>query len=309
MKKPVVRSLIRNMLLALLVFLVLTLSVIPNGFAQTTQLKIIAPATVPLLTEFSVDISVVDVADLYAWQIKLYFDPAVLRWLNATYPSGHVFSGRSFVSVDPVNESDAGGTYIWFFASLQGDVQGFTGSGTLCRISFEAKAVGNSALTFSRPLGADGDTWLSKSDLLFDVSFTVTEVSVNAVKGPAFTITSPPNDSEVRSSTVTVTWTVTDESSTIDHNEIRLDGGSWVDIGTNTAETFTGLSDGSHTVDVKATNEVGMSIQKSVSFTVNTGLLFGLGYFEIIAIFAIIIVVIGITLYFLKIRKKASKDA
>jgi len=290
--------------LAFLVSLALILSVIPNGFGQTTQLKIIAPATIPSLTEFSVDISVVDVADLYAWQIKLYFDPAVLRWLNATYPPGHVFDGKPFVPVTPVNESDAGGTYIWFFASLQGDVQGFTGSGTLCRISFEAKAVGNSALTFSRPLGADGDTWLSKSDLLFNVSFTITEASVNVVKGPTLTITFPLDGSEVRSSTMTVTWTVTDESSIIDHNEIRLDGGSWVDVGTNTAETFTGLDDGSHTVDVKATNEVGMSMQRSVSFTVNTGVLFGLGYFEVVAIFAIIIVVIGITLYFLKIRKK-----
>lgn len=301
--KSVARSPIEKMLLALFVSQVLTLSMIPNGFGQTTELRIIAPATVPLLTEFSVDISVVDVADLYAWQIKLYYNPTVLHWLNATYPPGHVFDGRSFVPVSPVNESDAGGTYIWFFATLQGDVQGFTGSGTLCRICFEAKAVGNPALIFSRPLGADGDTWLSKDDLLFNISFTVSEASVNVVKGPTLTITSPPNGSEVRSSAVTVTWTVADESSIIDHNEIRLDGGSWVDVGTDTAETFTGLDDGSHIVDVKATNEVGMSVQKSVGFTVNTGLLFGLGYFEVIAIFAIVIVVIGITLYFL-FRKK-----
>jgi len=304
MKKPVIGSLTRNTHLAFLVFLALTLSAIPNGFGQTTQLRIIVPAPVQLHTEFNVDISVVDVTDLYAWQIKRYFEPAVLRWGNATYPTGHVFDGRPFVPVTPANESDAGGTYIIFFASLQGDVQGFTGSGTLCRISFEAKAVGNSALSFSRPLGADGDTWLSNSALLFDVSFTVTEVSVNVVKGPTLTITLPLNGSEVRSSTVTVTWTVTDESSIIDHNEIRLDGDSWVDVGTNTAETFTELDDGTHTVDVKAFNEVGMSTQESVSFTVNTGVLFGLGYFEVVAIFAIIIVVIGITLYFLKIRKK-----
>jgi len=124
------------------------------------------------------------------------------------------------------------------------------------------------------------------------------------VRGLSLSITSPLNGSEVRSSAVTVTWTVTEESSNIDHNEIRLDGGSWVDVGTDTAETFTELDDGTHTVDVKAFNEVGMSMQRSVSFTVNTGVLFGLGYFEVVAIFAIIIVVIGITLYFLKVRKR-----
>jgi len=305
MKKSVVGSLIRNMLLVFLVSLLFNLPMMPNCYGQATQLKIASPATTPLLTEFSVDISVADVADLYAWQIKLYYDPTVLKWTNATYPPGHVFEGDPFAMVDAANDTDADGTFILFFASLQGDVPRFSGSGTLCRISFEGKAVGNSVLAFSRPLGADGDTWLSKYDLLFNIPFTTTEASVSVVRGPTITIMSPLDGSVVRSKTVTVTWNVTDESSTIDHNEIRLDGGSWINVGTNTAETFTELSDGPHTIDVKATNEVGISMQKSVGFTVETGLLFGLGYFEVIAIFAVIIAVIGITLYFLRIRKKS----
>jgi len=152
------------------------LSAVPLGFGQETQLEVVAPTTAILVTtQFDVDINLVNVANLYTWQIKLYYNATVLRWMNATYPPGHVFEGKLFVPIIPFNGTDVDGTFILFFASLQGPQPGFNGSGALCRISFEAKAVGSSTLIFSRPLGADGDTWLGKDDLLFNIPFTVIE--------------------------------------------------------------------------------------------------------------------------------------
>jgi len=149
--------------------------------AQTTQIKAIAPAgpiTVP--EQFSVDINVTDVTDLFSWQTKLYYNSTVLRWINATLPPGHAFDGQLFFSPDPVNLSDSGGTYILYTASLTSGESLFSGIGILCRIYFEAQVAGVSLLNFSRPLGPDGETWLSKYDLNFDILFAAVDGSVTA---------------------------------------------------------------------------------------------------------------------------------
>jgi len=577
------------------------LSTIPLSFGQATQLEIVAPSTAILVpTQFNINIDVVNVTDLYAWQIKLYYNSTVLRWINATYPPGHVFDGRTFIEVPAVNLSDVGGSYILFTASLQGPQSGFNGTGALCRISFEAQATGNSTLIFSRPLGADGDTWLSGSDLLFNIPFAVIErdasnpitavgddtrlpsaismsvapllviaghsftvngttsvtvpdntpvyveysasnatpiwrlltmafsngskysylwkptsaddglwdirarwegnaayrpatsltktvavmpdydppVSHNDYEGlwrtadftinlsatddlsgvaeiwykmnegtnktvrvdgqprvitesanntleywsvdiagnqenhtvlkeikldktaptgsftinngatytnkttvalrlsamdatsgiaemrlsndnvtytdwqiyvqfkpwilqevdgvrtvylqlrdsarlisqvysqtiildptpPIISVISPSNNSVIRSSTVTVTWEGSDNTSDIAHYELRLDRGFWVSVGTNTTQIFTGFGDGAHSIEIKAVNKVGLEKVISVSFNVDTSLLFGLGFLEVIGILAVIILVIlGVCIYFFKIRKQPLK--
>lgn len=121
---------------------------------------------------------------------------------------------------------------------------------------------------------------------------------------PTMVITSPSTSYEIKSSTITVTWTGSDQTSGISRYEIRLDGGSWINAGTNTTHTFTELDDGSHTIEVKASDNVGLTRQDSVDFIVNTSPLLGPRYTEEVTILAIsIIAVIGIALYFFKIRK------
>jgi len=120
---------------------------------------------------------------------------------------------------------------------------------------------------------------------------------------PTILITSPSPDYEIRSSTVSVTWIGSDETSGVSHYEIRLDGGLLTNIGTNTNHTFTGLGDGSHTVELKAVDNAGNTKQDTVNFIVNTSPLFGPGYMEEAAITTIIVAALGIALYFLKTRK------
>lgn len=122
---------------------------------------------------------------------------------------------------------------------------------------------------------------------------------------PEIIIISPSSGYEIKSHTITVTWMGSDDTSGISHYDIRLDNYSWIDVGTNTTHTFIWLDDRSHTIEVKATDKVGLSKQDSVSFIVNTSPLLGPGYTEENAILAAtLIVAIGSALYFFKIRKR-----
>lgn len=76
-----------------------------EAYPQGTIITIDAPDTVgsedaPLPTQpFAVNISVSDVTDLYAWQIRVYFLTPILNFTSATYPPGHVFEGKAFVDL------------------------------------------------------------------------------------------------------------------------------------------------------------------------------------------------------------------
>lgn len=144
-----------------------------NVNAQQTELKVI-PAEItigeqgqPIPTDpIIVNITVTNVEGLYAWQVKIYYNPDVLLWIDAWYPDDHVFAGMTFQSVDPTNGTDSGGTYILYFASLMGDVFGFNGTGTLCQLNFTAKAAGTSPLEIDVTPPAPW-SWLQNSDLEF----------------------------------------------------------------------------------------------------------------------------------------------
>jgi ABC-type transport system substrate-binding protein len=136
------------------------------------------------------------------------------------------------------------------------------------------------------------------------VSESCSDTIILDTTAPAITITSPGLGYEIKSSTVRVTWTCSDESSGTSHCEIRLDEDSWINVGANTVHTFSAVNDGTHTVDVKAYDQAGLSRMDSVEFFVNTSPQLGLGYIEMVAIGAIIIIaVIAVAAYLLKFRK------
>jgi len=87
---------------------------------------------------------------------------------------------------------------------------------------------------------------------------------------PSVAITSPRNDSMFNSNAITIHWTGSDSNSGIDHYEIQVDSGSWNNVGMSTSYTISSLTDGSHTVYVKAIDKAGNSAEDSVSFTVDT---------------------------------------
>ncbi|MCP8323479.1 MAG: right-handed parallel beta-helix repeat-containing protein [Candidatus Methylarchaceae archaeon HK02M2] len=114
---------------------------------------------------------------------------------------------------------------------------------------------------------------------------------------PILSITSPTSGSELTSSNVTVMWTGSDAHSGIDHYEIRLDEGSWINVLTSNNHNFSGVSNGSHTIYVKAIDGAGNSNEASVNFTVNTGIILGLDLTTIVIILALIIIFLFVVIY------------
>ena len=83
---------------------------------------------------------------------------------------------------------------------------------------------------------------------------------------PTLYIISPIANSEVNSSSVAVSWIGSDNASGIDYYEVKLDENSWTDVGTNTSCIFTEVTDGNHTIQVRAFDKAGNPAEMSVSF-------------------------------------------
>lgn len=93
-----------------------------------------------------------------------------------------------------------------------------------------------------------------------DVTFRVDTIA------PDLTIQSPANNSFISSTSVNVSFTTSDANA--DAVECRLDSGSFAAC--TSAYALSGLSQGNHTVQVRATDRAGNATTRSVTFTVDT---------------------------------------
>ncbi|NIQ06796.1 MAG: DUF1565 domain-containing protein [Candidatus Korarchaeota archaeon] len=84
---------------------------------------------------------------------------------------------------------------------------------------------------------------------------------------PTLTVTAP-TEPAINASSVTVEWTGSDNLG-IHYYMMRKDGDSWTKLGITTIYFFAGLSEGSHTIDVKAYDIAGNTNTKSVTFTID----------------------------------------
>lgn len=112
-----------------------------------------------------VNVTVDNAEDLFAWQVKVYFDATVLNITKnrVTYPEDHVFSNKRFLNITPSISFDTYGFYVLFGSTLIGEEEVFSGSGTLCQLNFTGIASGISTLNLSTPLL--DNTFLFDSDL------------------------------------------------------------------------------------------------------------------------------------------------
>ena len=135
------------------------------------------------------------------------------------------------------------------------------------------------------------------------ISSAYSDTIILDTKSPTVSMTYPV--SGFRSSTVTVTWIGSDETSGISNYEIRLDGGEWVDVGTDTSYTFTGVADGTHEFHFAAIDTAGNIVERPYVFVVDTSPLQGPGYTEEAVLAAVfVIVVLAIAYAVMKRRKK-----
>lgn len=111
---------------------------------------------------FFVEVSVANVSDMYAWQVHLFFDNAILECVDVSLPHDYVFSyaytvGDALIDYNSTEfenplqlkiRNDEG----WILVGdclLGSDQPNFNGSGSLCKIEFKAISSGSSTLMLS----------------------------------------------------------------------------------------------------------------------------------------------------------------
>jgi Bacterial Ig domain len=130
-------------------------------------------------------------------------------------------------------------------------------------------AAGTASYTFTGVSDGSHSVGLKAFDRAGNTILVSATVTVDTAV-PIASLTAPTSGQLFGTSSVQLTWTASDATSGIDHFEVRLDGGTPVTVAAGTATyTFTGLSDGSHTLDLKAFDGAGNTVFVSVSVSVD----------------------------------------
>lgn len=122
----------------------------------------------------------------------------------------------------------------------------------------------------------------------YSVKYYDTVTVTRDTLAPEVSITEPDADAKVSKDMVTISWNGMDTLSGIDHYEVKVDGGIWIDVGTDTEYTITGLDDGWYRVAVKAVDKAGNSAESSVMVGVYTSIWSTDGPYDGIPLFAAI---------------------
>jgi len=92
---------------------------------------------------FDVTVEIKDAEDVYCWEMKFYYDTALVNVTTAFYPAGHFLPSPNF-EVPIVYEYAKG--YVHLAVSRSGGVTGCSGNGVLCTITLKALSPGTAAL-------------------------------------------------------------------------------------------------------------------------------------------------------------------
>ncbi len=99
-----------------------------------------------------------------------------------------------------------------------------------------------------------------------NVAFSTITIYVDMTH-PTITITSPSSTLITNQTSITIEWTGSDNLG-IDHYELRIDRGAWIDIGSSTSHTVV-LSEGEHVVCIRAVDHAGLCVQRYVYIIVD----------------------------------------
>ncbi len=165
-------------------------------------------------------------------------------------------------------------------------------------------AAGTATYTFTGVSDGTHTLALKAFDRAGNTVLVSVAVSVDAT-APTVSIVGPASGAVIPSSASTVTWTAGDATSGIDHVEIRVDGGTAQTVSAGaTTYALSGLSDGTHTVNVTVVDKAGHSSSKSVSFRVDTSFVSPSGPYGILGLSSIIVLIVVALLAVLLILRR-----
>jgi hypothetical protein len=132
----------------------LLLGVASSGVMAVPTLTAVAtPNPVVVGTPVLLNLLISDIADLFAFQFSLSYNPAVLQLTSVTEGAFLATGGPTVFGGGTVNNTT--GTVSFLFDSLIGAVPGVTGTGVLAKMQFTTVAPGVSALSFTDALFLD----------------------------------------------------------------------------------------------------------------------------------------------------------
>jgi hypothetical protein len=117
------------------------------GSTGPTLSVVATPNAVVVGAPLTLNVLINGIADLYAYQFSLAYDPALLQLNSVNEGPFLVNTSPTFFDGGSIN--NGAGTVSFVFATLIGAVPGVTGGGTLASLQFTTVAAGVSALTFS----------------------------------------------------------------------------------------------------------------------------------------------------------------
>lgn len=149
----------------LLLTLIFNLQVYSNVLAQQKPVLTITPSQVDFSTikPFTVNVTLLNVTDLSAWQIKISFNPSILKCTNISIPKQNLFANHSTTGLSTKIDNTAG--FLMAFNGLW-ETSGVNGTGTLCQITFNASNPGISTLTFTDIMKLDGTYLTNHNNVL-----------------------------------------------------------------------------------------------------------------------------------------------
>jgi len=125
---------------------------------------------------------------------------------------------------------------------------------------------------------------------------------------PTLALGTPAPGTVITAGSVIVTWSGQDATSGIDHYEVRIDGGAVV-VTDDLSQTFSGLGDGSHTVEIRALDASGNAQEATLTFRVNTNVLTWDGPFGPWVLLSLILFpLLLLLLLFLLVRRRRRDD-
>ncbi len=157
----------------------------PQVLSQNTTVGIMpANVTTTPSQNFSINITAINVLDLYGWEIRMTWDPNLLNLISATegpFLSSH---GDTFFTIA---ENLTTGTLV-IDGTLLGLVPGVSGSGTLAFVTFQSMIIGQCSLNLYNvtlidsheiPMVTQTQSGFVQSVTLHDVAVTSVAVSPN----------------------------------------------------------------------------------------------------------------------------------
>jgi len=157
-----------------------------NAYSSTTTtlLKIIPQTTTITHGEtFTFNITVENVTDLCAWQIKLIFDPKLLICQNITVPPDNIL-GNNTTGLGKEIDNTKG--YIKAFNGLW-ELKGVNGSGTLCQIKFQTISPGITSLYFEKIMDFSGTYLADSQNNLIEFQPIGSTIKISATNFQEFT--------------------------------------------------------------------------------------------------------------------------